>query len=106
MHLGDLGDDLHMGGGEVLRACYRGSIALALSSYHETFGMPMLEAMACGTPVVASAAGSLPEVGGDAALFVPPDDATAWASALRRIHSRRGHALEVECGRAGTCEAV
>jgi glycosyltransferase involved in cell wall biosynthesis len=85
-HLGDLGDDLHLGGGEVLRACYRGSIALALSSYHETFGMPMLEAMACGTPVVASAAGSLPEVGGDAALFVPPDDATAWASALRRIH--------------------
>jgi glycosyltransferase involved in cell wall biosynthesis len=47
--------------------------------------MPMLEAMACGTPVAASRASSLPEVGGDAALYAAPDDADAWASTLRRI---------------------
>jgi glycosyltransferase involved in cell wall biosynthesis len=77
---GDIGGD-----DGALRACYRGATALALASYHETFGMPMLEAMASGTPVVASRAGSLPDVGGDAALYAPPDDVDAWAHALRRI---------------------
>jgi glycosyltransferase involved in cell wall biosynthesis len=85
IHAGNLGDDLIAGGAESLRACYRGALALALASYHETFGMPMLEAMACGTPVVASRASVLPEVGGDAALYAPPDDAGAWGAALRRI---------------------
>jgi glycosyltransferase involved in cell wall biosynthesis len=85
VHAGNFGDDLAAGSNEVLRACYRGAVALALASYHETFGMPMLEAMACGTPVVASRASSLPEIGGDAALYAPPDDADAWAAALRQI---------------------
>jgi glycosyltransferase involved in cell wall biosynthesis len=89
VHIGNLSDDLSAGGGEALRACYRGALALALASYHETFGMPMLEAMACGTPVIASRASSLPEIGGDAALYVPPDDADAWAAALRRIVEER-----------------
>ena len=87
VHVGNLGDDLIADRSEALRACYRGAVALAMASYHETFGMPMLEAMACGTPVVASRASSLPEVGGDAALYAPPDDAAAWAVALRRIVS-------------------
>jgi glycosyltransferase involved in cell wall biosynthesis len=85
VHVGNLGDDLTAGGSDVLRACYRGAAALALASYHETFGMPLLEAMACGTPVVASDAGSLREIGGEAALYAPPDDPTAWTSALHRI---------------------
>jgi glycosyltransferase involved in cell wall biosynthesis len=85
IHVGNLGDDLVAGRQESLRACYRGALALALASYHETFGMPMLEAMACGTPVVASRASVLPEVGGDAALYAPPDDADIWAAALRRV---------------------
>jgi len=85
-HAGNLGDDLNARrADEGLRSLYRGAIALALASYHETFGMPLLEAMACGTPVVASRASSLPEIGGDAALFVPPDDVQAWTEALRRI---------------------
>src|SRR5579862_56279 len=84
LHVGELGGDLVADGDAAMRACYRGARLLALASYHETFGMPMLEAMACGTPVVASRAGSLPEIGGDAAFFVPPDDAAAWARALRR----------------------
>ena len=45
----------------------------------------MLEAMACATPVVASRASSLPEIGGEAALYAPADDAREWAAALRRI---------------------
>ncbi|MBV9027235.1 MAG: glycosyltransferase family 4 protein [Candidatus Eremiobacteraeota bacterium] len=83
--LGDLGEDLIAGTPERLRDCYRGALALVLPSYHETFGMPMLEAMACGAPVVASAAGSLPEVGGGAALYAPAHDAVAWANALTMV---------------------
>jgi glycosyltransferase involved in cell wall biosynthesis len=87
---GNLGDDLIAGGSETLRALYRGAIALALASYHETFGMPMLEAMACGTPVLASRAGSLPEIGGNAALYAPPDDVQAWTDALQAIAGDAG----------------
>ncbi|MBV8067400.1 MAG: glycosyltransferase family 4 protein, partial [Candidatus Eremiobacteraeota bacterium] len=83
--LGNLGDDLVAGQNEALRACYRGAMALTLASYHETFGMPLLEAMACGTAVIASRAGSLPEVGADAPLYAPPDDADAWAATLRAV---------------------
>ena len=83
LHAGNLADDLNPGTAAPLRDWYRGAVALALASYHETFGMPMLEAMACGTPVLASRGSSLEEVGGDAALYLPSDDADAWANALR-----------------------
>ncbi len=53
-------------------------------SWYEGFGLPVLEAMACGTPTVVSEATSLPEVAGDAALLVPPDDADAISEGLRR----------------------
>lgn len=85
VHAGNLGDDLSDPVNASLRALYRGAIVCAVASYHETFGMPLLEAMACGTPVVASRASSLPEIGGDAPLYAPPDDAAAWAQALRRV---------------------
>jgi glycosyltransferase involved in cell wall biosynthesis len=85
VHIGNLGDDLTAGGNDTLRACYRGAVALTLASYHETFGMPMLEAMACATPVVASRASSLPEIGGEAALYAPANDAREWAASLRRV---------------------
>ena len=86
VHAGNLGDDLAArNADEGLRALYRGALVLALASYHETFGMPILEAMACGTPVIASQASSLTEIAGDAALYAPPGDADAWAGALRRV---------------------
>ncbi len=85
IHAGNLADDLIAGRAEALRACYRGALGLTLASYHETFGMPMLEAMACGTPVIASRASALPEIGGRAALYVAPEDPDAWALGLRSI---------------------
>lgn len=75
-----------------LAGWYRGALALACPSHYEGFGLPVLEAMACGTPVVCSNAASLPEVvGGDAqpdhaaALLVDPKETTDWATALERI---------------------
>lgn len=79
-----LGEDMH-GGAETLVSLYRGALAVAVPSYHETFGFPLLEAMACGAPALASNVSSLPEVGGDAALWLPPHDEAAWSDALRRI---------------------
>jgi glycosyltransferase involved in cell wall biosynthesis len=70
-----------------LPALYSAARALAYPSLYEGFGLPMLEAMACGTPVVASTASSLPEVAGDAALLVDPFDVDALAHALDLAHS-------------------
>jgi glycosyltransferase involved in cell wall biosynthesis len=69
----------------VLPGLYAGALALALPSRYEGFGLPALEAMATGTPVVAARAGALPETVGEAALLVDPDDRGAWAEALRAI---------------------
>jgi alpha-1,3-rhamnosyl/mannosyltransferase len=67
-----------------LPALYAGAAVLVLPSKQEGFGLPMIEAMACGTPVVANNASSLPEVAGDAALLVDADDAVGFAAALKR----------------------
>lgn len=68
-----------------LPALYRQAEVLAFPSVYEGFGFPPLEAMACGTPVVASAASSIPEVVGDAGLLIDPLDVPAWTTALTRI---------------------
>jgi glycosyltransferase involved in cell wall biosynthesis len=70
-----------------LDALYRGAAALAVPSRSEGFGLPALEAMARGCPVVASNAGALPEVVGDAGLLVPPGDPDALAAALESLLS-------------------
>ena len=59
--------------------------ALAFPSLYEGFGFPVLEAQACGTPVVCSDTSSLPEVAGEGALLVDPLDTAALAAALRRV---------------------
>ncbi|MDX2140802.1 MAG: glycosyltransferase family 1 protein [Chloroflexota bacterium] len=64
-------------------ALYAGALGLLFPSLYEGFGFPVLEAMHCGTPVICSSSSSLPEVGGDAALYVPLlDDPAAMADAL------------------------
>jgi len=68
-----------------LPALYSAAELLAYPSLYEGFGLPVLEAMACGTPVVTSNTSSLVEVGGDAALLVEPADVDAIADAIRRI---------------------
>ena len=64
---------------------YNMAEALAYPSLVEGFGMPVLEAMACGTPVVSAARGALPEVGGDAVLWVEPEDEDSIADGIERI---------------------
>jgi glycosyltransferase involved in cell wall biosynthesis len=70
-----------------LPAVYAGSQALAFPSEFEGFGLPVLEAMACGTPVVCSNTSSLPEVAHNAALLIDPLDVDALTDALRRVLS-------------------
>jgi glycosyltransferase involved in cell wall biosynthesis len=74
---------------EELAALYRGAACLVLPSRDEGFGLPVLEAMAVGTPVVASTAGALPEVAGEAAVLVPPRDPAALADGVERALADR-----------------
>jgi glycosyltransferase involved in cell wall biosynthesis len=64
---------------------YRRASALVFTSRAEGFGLPIVEAMACGTPVVAFSNTSAPEVAGDAAVLVPDGDVTAMVRSLRRV---------------------
>lgn len=68
-----------------LPALYREALGFVFPSLYEGFGMPVLEAMACGTPVLTSNSSSLPEVAGDAALMVDPLDVGAIAEGLARL---------------------
>jgi glycosyltransferase involved in cell wall biosynthesis len=78
MFLGYVADD-------ELPALYSGASVYVLPSFEEGFGLTMLESMACGTPVIASNGGALPEVAGDAALLVNPYRTDQIADALRRF---------------------
>ena len=71
-----------------LPSLYAAAAVFAYPSLYDGFGIPPLEAMACGTPVVASTAGALPEVLGDAALLVDPTDEHALAEAIRAAFER------------------
>jgi glycosyltransferase involved in cell wall biosynthesis len=75
-----------------LAAMYRGAAALALPSNHEGFGLTVLEAMACATPVVATTVGNIPDLAGGAAALVPANDPAALAGALRRVLEDAGQA--------------
>ena len=68
-----------------LACLYSGCIALVFPSLYEGFGIPVLEAMACGAPVITSNTTALPEAAGDAALLVNPEDTMAIAQAIRRM---------------------
>ncbi len=75
---------------EELVSLYRGAAAYVDATLYEGFGYQVLEAMACGAPVVASAASSIPEVVGDAGLLCDPRDAGAIVAALRRVLEEPG----------------
>jgi glycosyltransferase involved in cell wall biosynthesis len=68
-----------------LIALYRSATALVYPSLYEGFGLPILEAMASGTPVIASHAASMPEVLGDAGILLDPHDDRAWTDAVSRV---------------------
>jgi glycosyltransferase involved in cell wall biosynthesis len=86
--LGRLGSTVHHIEGldpAELPAVYNLARALAHPAWYEGFGLPPLEAMACGTPVVVSDRSSLPEVVGDAGLIVAADNPEAWRRALEKV---------------------
>ena len=68
-----------------LAGLYHGAAALVYPSRYEGFGLPLIEAMTCGTPVIASRAASIPEVTADAAILLDPDDEAAWADAIEAV---------------------
>jgi len=98
-----------------MAAVYRGAELLVQPSLYEGFGLPVLEAMACGTPVISSNAGSLPEVAGDAAILVDPGSAEQMAAAIQlvledqAVRARLGETGIVQSGRfswSGTAAAT
>jgi glycosyltransferase involved in cell wall biosynthesis len=64
---------------------YRNCLCFLFPSFYEGFGIPPIEAMAVGAPVVSSNSSSLPEILGDAALYCPPTDAFAWATGIEQL---------------------
>lgn len=72
---------------ERLPALCRGAVGLLFPSVREGFGLPAVEAMAAGCPVLAARAGSLTEVVGDGGVLLPPEDAPVWREAMRRVET-------------------
>jgi glycosyltransferase involved in cell wall biosynthesis len=83
---------------EELRLAYAGASALVYPSRYEGFGLPVAEAMACGCPVITTELASLPEVAGDAGLYVDPDDAKGLRQALDAVREPERRAAMVAAG--------
>jgi glycosyltransferase involved in cell wall biosynthesis len=86
------GDGVHLLGfvpDEELARLYRGALCVAYPSLYEGFGIPVLEALACGAPVVTSAGTSMAELADGAAVLVDPEDADAIADGIRRAIAQR-----------------
>jgi glycosyltransferase involved in cell wall biosynthesis len=102
-----LGDDVRWLGyqtDEALADLYRGALAYVDPSLYEGFGFQAAEALACGTPVVASNVTSLPEVVGDAGILVDPLDVDGFAEAMRRLSADAG--LRSELGEKAVAQAA
>ena len=81
-----------------LRSAYTGAIALVYPSKYEGFGLPVLEAMKCGCPVITAPYASLPEVAGDAAIYVNGDDVDAMTSALSKVQESNFRKILIQAG--------
>jgi glycosyltransferase involved in cell wall biosynthesis len=85
---------------EALASLYRGAQFLVFPSFYEGFGLPIIEAFACGTPVITSNLTSMPEIAGDAAVLVNPHDADAIGKAMNHLHHTADlRAVLIERGR-------
>jgi glycosyltransferase involved in cell wall biosynthesis len=80
----------------LLLALYRSAQALVYPSRYEGFGLPLLEAMACGTPVIAARTSSIPEIVGDAAVLLDPDDEEGWIAAIERVLEDAPHRARLQ----------
>jgi glycosyltransferase involved in cell wall biosynthesis len=80
---------------DALRTLYDQALALVYPSFYEGFGLPILEAMACGTPVLASRAASIPEVVGDAGVLLDPHRSADWADALVALAADASHRADL-----------
>jgi glycosyltransferase involved in cell wall biosynthesis len=83
---------------EELRFAYAGAVALIVPSLYEGFGLPVAEAMACGCPVITTPRSSLPEVAGDAAIYVNPDDAQELREAFSSVCQPSRRAAMIAAG--------
>jgi glycosyltransferase involved in cell wall biosynthesis len=101
-----LQDDVHFLGfvpEDALPLWYNAARLFAFPSLYEGFGLPVLEAMACGTPVITSTAASLPEVAGQAAVLVPPQDTDRLAQEMERVLDNPQQQMEMRA--AGRIQA-
>ncbi|MBN2190238.1 MAG: glycosyltransferase family 4 protein [Candidatus Aureabacteria bacterium] len=80
---------------KMLRALYRNALAMIYVPFYEGFGLPVLEAMACGAPVITSNVTSLPEIAGDAAILANPNDTNGISEAVKKVWLSNGLRLEM-----------
>jgi glycosyltransferase involved in cell wall biosynthesis len=85
---------------EQLAALYRGARCLVFPSLYEGFGLPILEAMACGTPVVTNGGGATAEIAGDAAVLVDARSAESVAVGIAEAETRRAELVPLGLQRA------